>query len=250
MTKRGVIKAAHVRNKHFIGDLKTVIELVPLHCLGQATRIHAASDEATADDELKRTLLQTEVLLAKTVLERLEALLETWPNAVWLFFPDTGPSGWIRLLNEFHSKIVPLHFPGAPPRVMWRSKRVRGNRWCGLAPRIRRESQRTFQIWDQFMSGRKPIEIARREFPSRHGQQSKKALMAVHRSLERASQLIYGQSLPKNRKIRRLQGFDQGEHMATCVQCQSATKVAQLCPVARDFSNQDERSFLHNWTSL
>jgi hypothetical protein len=253
MTKRALIKAAHVRNEHFLREFRQVVEVLPSLCAWQATRIGAVSHGELRDGEGVKEILRTEVALAKVIMDRLEALFDTWPNAVWLFFPETGATGWIHSLNEFHTKIFPFYFPEAPQRVMWRSKRVRGHRWCGVAPRIRKESVRTFRIWDQFQAGRRPMDIVRCEFASRTvdpNRKSKKELMAVHRSLERACQLIYGQSLPRNRRVRRLQGFDQGDHMTRCAQCRNATKVEQFCPAGREFSNQDERSFLHDWTSL
>src|SRR5688572_11840078 len=130
MTKRALIKAAHVRNERFLSELKQIIELVPSLCAWQAIRIKTIADEQMRDGESLNQILRTEAALAKVLTDRLEALLEEWPNAVWLFFPETGHTGWIRLLNEFHSKVFPSYFPEAPLRVMWRSKRVRGNRWC------------------------------------------------------------------------------------------------------------------------
>jgi hypothetical protein len=244
MTKRALIKAAHVRNDEFITELRQIIELVPSLCAWQATRIQAMSDEQSKGAEDVTKMLEVEVAFAKVMLDRLEALVEKWPNAVWVLFPETGATGWIRLLNEFHRKVLP-YFPGTPQRVMWRSKRVRGHRWCGIAQRIREQSVRTFRIWDQFQAGRKPMEIVRREFPLRSADLSgisKKELMAVHRSLERASQLIYGQPLPKKRRARRLLGFNLVDHMATCGRCSSAKCVENFCPQALDFVNQDQTS--------
>jgi hypothetical protein len=247
------MKVAHVRNEQFIEELKSIMEVLPLLCLGQTMRIQATSAEQATDDESVKRISQIEALLAKVVVDRLEILIDNWPNAVWFFFPETGPTGWIRLMHQFRCRIFPSHFPEAPQPPMWRTKRVRGHRWCGIARRIRRESDRTFSIWDQFKMGLSPMEIVRREFPSRcvnPSQKSKKELMAVHRSLERANQLIYGQPLPSNRKLRRLHGFDQKNHIAMCVQCHSATTVEDFCPVVRDFLNQDQRGFLHNWTRI
>lgn len=245
MTKRGLIKAAHVRNEEFITELRQMIELMPLFCAWQATRIQAVSNEQAKDTEDVRKMLEVEVAIAKVMMDGLEALLEKWPNAVWLFFPETGHTGWIRLLNKFHKKIFPSYFPEAPQRTLWRMKRVRGHRWCGIARRIRKESRRTFRIWDQFKAGRKPIEIARREFPSRSAQpnpKSKKDLMVVRRSLERATHLVYGEPLRKNRKMRRLLAFNLDDHRATCGQCSRAKSFEQLCTLARDFANQDQKS--------
>src|SRR6476620_11266933 len=127
MTKSRLIKASHVRNEQFIDELKSIMELLPLLCLGQAMRIQATSAEQATDDETVKKISQIEALLAKLVLDRLEGLLETWPNAVWLFFPETGSSGWIRLMHQFRGRIFPSHFPEAPQPPMWRTKRVRGN---------------------------------------------------------------------------------------------------------------------------
>ena len=253
MTKRALIKAAHVRNEQFITNLREIIELVPLLCSWQAIRIQARTDGKIEDAQILNAIPRLETALAKVIMDRLEALFDTWPNAVWLFFPETGTSGWIRLLNQFHSNIVPCYFPEAPRCQLWRSKRVSWHRWCGVAPRIRKESLRTFRIWDQFKEGRSAMEIVRREFPSRtvtRSQKSKKELMTVHRSMERASQLIYGQPLSRNRKIRRLPGFNHVDHMEMCIRCRNASTSEQLCPTARDYLNQDQRGFLHNWTSI
>ncbi len=220
MTKRALIKAAHLRNEHFLRELRQIIELLPSLCAWQAIRIHAMSDGQVMDGENSSQILRTEAAVAKVLMDRLEALLEAWPNAVWLFFPETGHTDWICLLNEFYSKVFPPYFPEAPQRVMWRSKRVRGHRWCGIARRIRKECQRTFMIWDQFKGGDKPMDIVRRVFPLRstkHGRKSKKELMTVGRSLERASRLIYGQSLPRNERIRRMVGFNQDDHITTFI---------------------------------
>lgn len=245
MTKRALIKAAHVRNEQFVEELKSVIELMPSLCCAQATRIQAMTDGYMQDSESLNAILRVETAIAKLLMDRLEALIDTWPNAVWLFFPETGAGGWIRLLNTFHGLIFPSCFPEAPKRRLWRSKRVRGHRWCGTAQRIRKESLRTFSIWDQFQAGRSPMDIVRCEFPLRPtdgGRRSKRELMAVHRSLERASQLIYGLPLPTSRKTRRLLGFSYEGHMATCVQCRSAQSVNDFCLQARDFVNQDQKN--------
>jgi hypothetical protein len=245
MTKRALIKAAHVRNERFISEIKSIIELLPPLYLAQATRIQAMSNGYMLDSESLNALLRVEVVIAKALLDRLEALFDTWPNAVWLFFPETGASDWIRFLTEFHTKIFPLYFPEAPQHQLWRTKRVRGYRWCGVSTRIRKESLRTFMIWDQFKTGRRPMDIVRREFPLRppeHGRKSKKELMAVRRGLERASQLIYGQPMPTKRTMRRLLGYNYADHMATCVQCRNAESVNEFCQLTQDFVNQDQKS--------
>jgi hypothetical protein len=245
MTKRELINAAHVRNEQFIDEFKSITELLLLLCLGQEMRIQATSGEQTTDEETVKKISQIEVLLAKLVVDRLEALVDNWPNAVWFFFPETGPTGWIRLTHQFRCRIFPSHFPETPQPSRWRTKRVRGYRWCGIARRIRRESDRTFRIWDQFKMGLSPMQIVRREFPSRRTEaekKSKKELMIVHRSLERATQLIYGQPLPRNRKFRRLLGFNHENHLAACVQCLYARNDKEFCQKAQDFVNQDQKS--------
>ena len=253
MTKQELIKAAHVRNEQFISELRLIIELLPSICFWQATRIQAKSCEQGPDGDVGGETLRKEVALLKELVDRLERLLDTWPNAVWLFFPETGHTGRIRLFHEFYSRVYPTYFPDAPRALLWRIKRVCGHRRCGIARRIRRESVRTFRMWDQFKTGRKPMEIVRREFPSRTAewkQRSKKELMAVRRSLERAGQLIYGQPLPRKRKLRRLSGFNHENHIAMCAECRNATTFEKLCQTARDYLNQDQGSFLYNWTSL
>lgn len=244
MTKSGLIKAAHVRNEQFIDELKSIME--PLVLLWQIVRIQATCPQEATDDETVKKVSQIEALLAKLVLDRLEPLLETWPNAVWFFFPETGSSGWIRLMHHFRGRIFPSYFPETPQPPMWRTKRLRGHRWCGIAHRIRRESDRTFRIWDLFKMGLSPMEIVRREFPSRPAEankKSKKELMMVHRSLERASQLIYGQPLPKNRKTRRLLEFNHDNHTAMCSKCRTAASLEEMCPLAQDFVEQDQKGW-------
>ena len=86
MTKSGLIKAVHVRNEQFIDELKSIME--PLVLLWQIVRIQATCPQEATDDETVKKVSQIEALLAKLVLDRLEPLLETWPNAVWFFFPE------------------------------------------------------------------------------------------------------------------------------------------------------------------
>jgi hypothetical protein len=244
MTKREVIKATHVRNEQFVREFKSIIELLPLICSWKAIRIQVLSGEQPLASQVEWEMLRMEAALEKVVMDRLDALLENWPNAVWLFFPGAGHTGWIRLFNEFHSKIFPSYFPEAPQRILWRTKRVRGHRSCGIARRIRMESMRTFRIWDQFKAGGHPMDIVRREFPSRSvdaNQKSKKELMAVHRSLERAYQLIYEQPMPTNRRMRRLLGYNYADHIATCVECRIAENVNEFCQQTQDFVNQDQK---------
>src|SRR5262245_59725918 len=126
MTKLEVIKASHVRNEAFVGALKSIIELVPVMCCLRITRIPPASGEQGEDSEFIHRLLQLEVSLGKLMMDRLGALIDTWPNAVWFFFPETGWGGWIRLFNEFHGKISPFYFPEAPQTPLWRTKQIRG----------------------------------------------------------------------------------------------------------------------------
>jgi hypothetical protein len=202
------------------------------------------TDEGAQAPQNRWNRIRISVGLLKEMLDRMEALLDTWPNAVWLFFPETGHGGWIRLCQEFYSKIYPVYFPEVPRQVLWRTKRVGGHRWCGISQRTRKESHRSFRLWDQFKAGRSPMMIARQEFPSKSPRLTrtwKKELMVVHRSLDRASQLIYEQPLSSNRKIRRLLDFSSDDHLAVCRHCRRATTVEQMCPPARDFANQDQQ---------
>jgi hypothetical protein len=178
-------------------------------------------------------------------VDRLEALLDDWPNAVWFFFPETGHAGRIRLWREFYTEVYPVWFPEAPRVPCSHRLIIRGHRRCGIAKRIRKETHRTIRIWDQFQAGQKPMQIAQREFPSKATQQTRtwnKELMAVHRSLDRASELIYEQPLPKRRKIRRLLGFNIDDHVVKCAQCRNATTLEKMCPKGRDFVDQDGKS--------
>ena len=245
MSKRQLILQSHVRNEQFIRELTPILSLWLTTSLFMEYGLEDPASEGAQDPQARWGKIRVAVGLLKEVVDQLDTLLENWPNAVWLFFPDTGHGGRIRLSREFNTKIYPLHFPDAPKEVPWRIKRVRGHRWCGIARRIRKESHRAFHLWDQFKAGLRPMEIARKEFPSsspRLTGKGKKELMVVHRSLERAHQLIYEQPLPKNRKIRRLRDFNSDEHLATCAQCWSASTIEQMCPPARDFANQDCKS--------
>jgi len=245
MTKRQLIVKSHVRNKEFVRELQPIITLWITYGLFKAYALDTTTNEGSQDPQARWERIRAAVGLVKEIVDRLEALVEKWPNAVWMFFPETGTAGWLRLWREFYTQIYPSWFPEAPRQVLWTIKRVRGHRWCGISQRIRKETHRTFLMWDQFKAGRSPMEIARREFPSKSPQQTrtwKKELMVVHRSLERASKLIHGQPLPRNRKIRRLLDFDSDDHLATCAQCRNASAIEQWCQQARDFANQDVKS--------
>ena len=236
---------SHVRNEQFLRELQPILSLWLTTSLFMDYGLEDPASEGAQDPQARWGKLRVAVGLLKEMVDQLNTLLENWPNAVWLFFPDTGHGGRIRVFQEFNATIYPLYFPDAPREVPWRIRRVRGHRWCGVARRIRTESHRAFHLWDQFKAGRSPMEIARREFPSKSPQVTrtwKKELMVVHRSLERAHQLIYEQPLPKNRKIRRLRGFNIDDHIAKCSQCRNAPAPEQMCSPARDFVNQDCKS--------
>ncbi len=246
MTKRQLIVHSHLRNERFLRKLQPIITLWITFGLFKAYGLDTTTSEGPQDPQVRLGKVRAAVGLMKELVDRLEALLEKWPNAVWMFFPETGHRGRLHLCSEFYSQIYPACFPGAPREVSWRAtRRIHGHRWCGIARRIRKETHRTFLRWDQFKAGRSPMEIARREFPSKSPQQTrtwKKELMVVHRSLERASQLIHGQPLPRNRKMRRLLDFNSDTHLAICAQCRNAPAVEQMCPQGRDFANQDCKS--------
>ena len=245
VSKRQLILQSHVRNEQFLRELQPILSLWLTTSLFMDYGLEDHASEGAQDPQARRGKLRVAVGLLKEMVDQLNTLLENWPNAVWLFFPDTGHGGRIRVFQEFNATIYPLYFPDAPREVPWRIRRVRGHRWCGVARRIRTESHRAFHLWDQFKAGRSPMEIARREFPSKSPRLTrkwKKELMVVHRSLERAHQLIYEQPLPNNRKLRRLCDFNLDDHVAKCSQCQNAPTVEQMCPLARDFVNQDSKS--------
>jgi hypothetical protein len=242
MTKRQLIVQSHLRNEGFLRELQPIITLCITFGLFKVCGLHTTANEESQDPHAKWEKIRAAVGLVKELVDRLEILMEAWPNSVWMLFPVTGHGGRIRLCREFYTEIYPVCFPEAPRAVSWRVRRIRGHRWCGISRRIRLETHRTFRIWDQFKAGRRPMEIARREFPSNSPQPTrtwKKELMAVHRSLERASQLIYEQPLPRNRKDRRLLDFNSDDHLATCAQCRNASAIEQWCQQARDFANQD-----------
>ena len=245
MNRRQLIIQSHLRNEGFLRELKPIITLWITFGLFKASGLQTTASEGPQDAQAKCERIRAEVGLLKELVDRLDVLTEAWPNSVWLFFPETGHGGRIRLWQEFYTEVYPLCVPEAPRVLPWRVRRVRGHRWCGISRRIRKETHRTFRIWDQYKLGRRSIEIARREFPSKLPQETrtwKKELMAVHRSLDRASQLIYSQPLPKNRIDRRLLGFSNDDHKVTCAQCLKATADKQMCQQARDFANQDCKS--------
>lgn len=244
MTKRQLILKSHVRHEEFVRELQPIITLWITYGLFKAFELDPTTNEGSQGPQTRWVKVRAAVGLLKELVDRLEALLEKWPNAVWFFFPETGHGGRIRLWREFYTEVYPVWFPEAP-RVPCRLRRIiRGHRRCGISKRIRKENHRTFRMWDQFKAGHKPMEIARQEFPSKSPQQTrswKKELMVVHRSLERATQLIYEQPLPRNRKIRRLLDFNNDDHLATCAQCRNASAIEQWCQQARDFANQDQQ---------
>ena len=241
MTKRQLNVKSHLRNEGFIRELQPILILCITFGLFKLYGLHTTAGEKPEDPQVRWDKIRAGVGLLKEIVDRLDILIEAWPNAAWILFPETGQAGRIRLWHEFYTKVYPVCFPEAPPVVIWRVRRIRGHRWCGISKRIRKETHRTFRMWDQFKAGRSPMEIARREFPSKSPQQTrtwKKELMVVHRSLERASQLITEQPLPKKRSMRRLLGFNIDDHVAKCPQCRNASAVDEMCPEGRDFANQ------------
>jgi hypothetical protein len=99
MTKLEVIKAAHVRNDQFVREFKSIIELLPLICSWKAIRIQVLSAEQPLDSQIGWEILRIEVALLKELVNRLETLLEAWPNAAWFFFPQSGHADRIRSLS-------------------------------------------------------------------------------------------------------------------------------------------------------
>lgn len=245
MTKRQLIVQSHLRNEGFLRELQPIITLCITYGLFKVCGLHTTANEGPQDPQARWERIRAAMRVVKELMDRLEVLTEAWPNSVWLLFPETGHGGRIRLWREFYTEVYPVCFPEIPRVVPWRVRRVRGHRRCGISKRIRKGTHRTFRIWDQYKSGHRAMEIARREFPSKSPQQTrtwKKELMVVHRSLERAGELIYEQPLPKNRKVRRLLDFSSADHLATCAQCRNASSVEQMCPQGRDFANQDVKS--------
>lgn len=244
MTKRQLIEQSHVRNERFLRDLQPIVGLWITVSLFTAEGPHQTASEGASAPQGTWEKSRVTVELLKEMVDRLEALLETWPNAVWIFFPETGHGGRIRLFRAFNSNIYPAYFPEVLQGVPWRVKPVHGHRWCGISQRTRKESHRAFRLWDQFKAGQSIMAIARRESPSKSSRLIrtwKKELMVVHRSLNRACQLIYEQPLPSHRKTRRLLEFSSDTHLALCRQCRSATTLEQMCPQARDFATQDRQ---------
>ena len=245
MTKHQLLVKSHVRHEAFVREFQPIVNLWMTYGLFKACVLDPTTHEGSQDPQSRGETVRAAVGLLKELVDRLEALLEKWPNAVWFFFPETGHAGRIRLWREFYTEVYPVWFPEAPRVPCSHRRIIRGHRGCGISKRIRKETHRTFQIWDQFKAGRRPMEIARREFPSKSSQQTrtwKKELMVVHRSLERASELIYEQPLPKRRKMRRLLGFNSREHLTICTQCRNASVLEQMCQQARDFADQDGKS--------
>ncbi len=244
MTKRQLIVQSHLRNEGFIRELQPIITLCITFGLFKVYGLHTTADEEPVDPQVRWETIRAVVGLLKETVDRLEVLLEAWPNAAWILFPETGHAGRIRLWREFYTEVYPVCFPEAPPVTMWRVRRVRGHRRCGISKRIRKETQRTFRMWDEFKSGRSPMQIARQEFPSKSNEVRtwRKELMVVHRGLERASELINEQPLPKKRKMRRLLGFNSSQHLGKCAQCRNAPALEQMCQQARDFVDQDRKN--------
>ncbi len=244
MKKRQLIVKSHVRHEEFARELQPILHLWITYGLFKACALDPMTHDGPQDPQLRLEKVRAAVGLVKDLIDRLEALLDKWPNAVWCFFPETGHAGRIRLWREFYTEVYPVWFPEAPPVQCSPRRVIHGHRRCGVSKRIRKKTHRTFQIWDQFKAGHSPMEIARREFPSKFSRQTKtwkKELMVVRRSLDRASQLIYEQPLPKKRKLRRLMGFNIDDHVAKCAQCRSATTLEQFCAPAQDFANQEEQ---------
>ena len=234
----------HLGNEDFCRELEAVcMKLTAAGLVSIGGGIAIALEEEDGKRFGERALREG-VRLTEETLERLCNLLGKWPNAHWIFFPDDGYAGLVRLIRQFYTYTFSSFFPVAAQKIRLKSHRVTGNKLCGTPVRLRgKEMARAFRIWEEYKGGLSPVMIARRE-TTREGGQKKTlpaALMTVLRSLQRVHCLIYGSELPADRRKRRITGFDPERHGSTCIKCRHAKTEKQMCKEAQDYINQEVR---------
>ncbi len=240
LNRREILRECHLANGEFRQELEIICKL--LIAAGFFSYSGGLIYGLETDAEGKKVGeqgLREAVRLTEETLELLCHLIDKWPRAQWLFFPDDGYAGLVRFIRQFYTQTFSCIFPpGTPHRVHLKSHRVTGNRWCGEPERLRlAETTRALKMWKEFKDGRSPIEIARLEMTRPRGRRKSlhSAVVTVSRSLQRAHFLIYGKSLPNNRRERGLEGFDVATHMQHCRLCNSGT----LCQAAKAYVNLD-----------
>lgn len=227
---RALILKTHVRNEDFLRDLSPIwglyVVAVPVIALGMWLQTNTKGE---VDQEQARRVVRLVDGLSKEMTGAFFDLLKKWPNAVWIFFPDSGPKGMIKLWRCMYGREFP-------------SQRIKGNTAVGTAKRLRyKETVRAFEFWDRYREGEKPITIA----STLQSKRPKSNLMTVLRAIRRAHRLIYGAPLPTDRRKRRLTGFDPATHMQNCKQCKVAYKeedperaLTKMCQKAKDYLDE------------
>jgi hypothetical protein len=234
-----ILRECHLANDEFCREFEAVCKpVIAAGCFscsgGILIGLDVAEVKQAGEESLREGVRRTE-----ESIKLLHDLIKKWPHTAWLFFPEDGYAGFIRLIRQFYSRVYFSLFPEDRDKVQFKlSYRVTGNRWCGTPERLRlSETTRALNMWKEFKDGRSPIEIARREMTRERGPRKSlhTVLVQVSRSLQRAHILIYGGPLSINRRERRLGDFDMAMHMEKCRRC----NTGKLCQAAEDFANLD-----------
>jgi len=114
MTKRELVVKSHVRHEEFVRELQEIFTLWMTYGLFKACALDPTTNEGSQDPQTRLEKVRAAVGLLKDLVDRLDALLDKFPNAVWCFFPETGHAGRIRLWREFYTEVYPVWFPEAP----------------------------------------------------------------------------------------------------------------------------------------
>lgn len=220
-----------MRNEDFLRDLKPLLELyvVAVPVVALCTWM-LTNTKGGLDREHEGRVVRLLDGLCMEMVQAFFDLLKKWPKSVWLFFPDSGAKGMIQLWRRVYGQEFP-------------SQRVIGKTGVGTTKRLRpKETLRAFNLWDEFRTGKRPVELA----PARYSKRPKSNLMTVLRALKRAHRLIYGTPLPTDRRQRRLTDFDPTTHMQRCQQCKDAwnesdaeNAYAKMCQRAKDYANEE-----------
>jgi hypothetical protein len=227
LNRREVRRECHLLNNEICQALETIYKrLFAAGFFSYSGGILIGLETDAERKQVGEEAFREGVRLTEETLELLRDLIVKWPNAAYLFFPDEGHMGLVRLIRQFYTQVFP---PGIPHRVQLKTHCMSNNNmWCGRPERLRlEETTRALNIWKEFKDGRSPIEIARRAMTRERGPRKslRAAQMMVSRSLQRARILIYGRP--------QLGGFDVATHMQHCRRC----NTGKLCQEAEDYAN-------------
>lgn len=229
MNRREVRRECHLANNEFCQELETIYKrLFAAGFLSYSGGILIGLETDAERKGVGEEAFREGVRLTEETIKLLRDLIVKWPNAAYVFFPDDGHAGLVRLIRQFYMRAFP---PGTSHRVQLKTHcMTNNNMWCGRPKRLRlEETTRALKMWKELKDGRTRIQIARREMTRERGPRKSlhAALVMVSRSLQRARILIYGRP--------QLGGFDVATHMAHCRRC----NTGKLCQEAEVHANLD-----------